>query len=164
MRAIYDELMSHPALVFSMFSISLLGLHLAGFKFKGGLTLLALLLVVVSFLFGALTYKPEPVPFGTMVAVLLLYGCGLFVVLSELLGNSLGKFLTKKRGEKWTKELDYVYLFMGMFGILLSLNKIEILSDRVQGTDIVAPLLLRTAIVVRFIKTRAEIGEWNKLK
>jgi hypothetical protein len=163
-QAIHDELMKHPALVFSIFSIALLVVHFAGVKFRGVLTIIALILVVVAFLFGALAYQPQPVPLNEMVAVLLLYGCGLFVFLSELLAGKVGKFLTRKRGEKWTKELDYIYMFIGVIGVVFSLNRVEIFSGRVQGTDIIAPLLLTTAIVIRLIRTRAEIGEWNKIK
>jgi hypothetical protein len=77
--------------------------------------------------------------------------------------RALGSY-TRKRGEKWTKEMDYLYLSIGVFGVLFSLNRIDILSGRFEGTDIVAPLLLTTAIVLRFIKTRAELGKWNELK
>jgi hypothetical protein len=163
MEAILAELSKHPVLVFSIFSISLLVVNLAGFRLKGALTFIALILLVVSFLFVALVYKPEPAPFSTMVALLFLYGTGLFVFLSELLLGRIGKLLTRMRGEKWTKELDYVYLSMGVIGILFSLNKIDFITGRFEGTDIIAPLLLTTAIVIRFIRTRAEIGQWNKI-
>jgi hypothetical protein len=33
---------------------------------------------------------------------------------------------------------------------------------RFERADILAPLVLTTAVVIRFVKTRAEIGEWNK--
>jgi hypothetical protein len=106
MQAIFDKLSEHPALVFSIFSIGLLVLHIAGFRFKRSLIFIALILILVSFLFGALAYQPEPIPFGTMVAVLFLYGSGLFVFLSELLLGKVGRFLTDTRGEKGERLLD----------------------------------------------------------
>jgi hypothetical protein len=162
MQALYNWPYEHPALFFSISSIGLLVVHLVGLRFKGVLMIIALILIVISFLFIALVYRPQPVPFAVMVALLFLYGSGLFVVLSELLLHGGGNFLTKKRGEKWTKELDYFYLSVGIVAILLSLNKISIVTERFEGTDIVAPFFLTTAIVFRFIKTRAEIGQWNK--
>jgi hypothetical protein len=42
------------------------------------------------------------------------------------------------------------------------LNKIELLTGRLEGADIIAPLMVMTAVVIRFLKTRAEIGGWNK--
>jgi hypothetical protein len=33
---------------------------------------------------------------------------------------------------------------------------------RLEASDLLAPVLLTTAIVIRFIKTRAEMGGWNK--
>jgi hypothetical protein len=86
----------------------------------------------------------------------------LFVLLSEAMLRGFANILTAKRGEKWTKEIDYVYLAIGSVGILASLSRIEVLTGRVMGTEILAPLVLTTAIVIRFIKTRAEIGGWNK--
>jgi hypothetical protein len=73
------------------------------------------------------------------------------------------RFLTRKRGENWTKEIDYLYLGIGSLGIVFSINRIDIVIGRFQGTDIIAPLLLTTAVVFRVIKTRAEIGGWSKL-
>src|ERR1700730_1877559 len=81
---------------------------------------------------------------------------------SEAHGEPRG-FLTAKRGENWAKEIDYVYLMIGSVGILASLNRVDSLTGRLEGADILAPLLLATAVVIRFIKTRAEISNWNKL-
>jgi hypothetical protein len=115
-------------------------------------------------LFGALAYSQEPTPFVRVASVLIAYGAVLFVLLSELLLRGLAKFLTSKRGEKWTKEMDYFYLTLGILGIIGSLGRIQFLTGRFEKVDIIAPILLMTAVVIRFIKTRAEIGEWNKLQ
>jgi hypothetical protein len=113
-------------------------------------------------LFFLLWQNPEPVPFSLVSAILFGYGVMLFVLLSEAMLRGFANILTAKRGENWTKEIDYVYLAIGSVGILASLSRIEVLTGRVIGTEVLAPLVLTTAIVIRFIKTRAEIGGWNK--
>jgi hypothetical protein len=104
----------------------------------------------------------EPVPFGTIAGVLTLYCALLFMLLSEALRLGLAKFLTRARGEKWTKEMEYVYLTMAAVGVIGSVNRAEFLTGRLDTTEILPALLLATAVVFRFLKTRAEIGEWNK--
>jgi len=97
------------------------------------------------------------------VAVFLyVYGVALYVLLCELLLRGFARFLTAKRGERWVKELDYIYLTLGSLGILGSINRLDIISGRFSKVDILAPLVLVTAVVIRFIKTRAEINGWNK--
>jgi hypothetical protein len=95
----------------------------------------------------------HPLPFSNVSAVLFAYGVMLFVLLSEAMLRGVANFLTAKRGEKWTTEIDYIYLAIGSIGILASLSRIEVLTGRVAGTEILAPLVLTTAIVIRFIKT-----------
>jgi hypothetical protein len=112
--------------------------------------------------FCVLSQNPEPLPFSEVSAILFAYGVMLFVLLSEAMLRGFANILSAKRGEKWTKEIDYVYLAIGSVGILASLSRIEVLTGRVMGTEIFAPLVLTTAIVIRFIKTRAEVGDWNK--
>lgn len=68
-----------------------------------------------------------------------------------------------KGGEKWVKELDYIYLAFGSVGILAAVNRLPFVTGAITGRDLIAPILLTTAIVIRFIKTRADIGQWNKL-
>jgi hypothetical protein len=70
---------------------------------------------------------------------------------------------TAQRGENWTKELDYVYLSISSLGIGGSLNRLEFLTGRSAWADVIAPLVLATAVVIRFIKTRAEIEGWKAL-
>jgi hypothetical protein len=128
------------------------------------IVLLATLALLILLLFGVLAYSQQPTPLVRVASVLIAYGAALFVVLSELLLRGVAKFLTSKRGEKWTKEMDYFYLTLGILGIIGSLGKIKWLFGRFENADIIAPILLMTAVVIRFIKTRAEIGEWNKLQ
>jgi hypothetical protein len=72
--------------------------------------------------------------------------------------------LTAQRGEKWIKEMDYLYLAIGAAGVLVSVNRIEFVTGRFDGSDILGPLFLVTALVIRLIKTRADIGGWNRLQ
>jgi hypothetical protein len=107
---------------------------------------------------------PGPIPFGQIAGILFVYGVTLFTVLSDILTKQkLAAYLTRQRGKNWPKEIDYIYLSIGAVGILMSLNRIDIVTERFQGTDIIGPILLTTAVVLRLIKTRAEIGGWNKL-
>ena len=93
-----------------------------------------------------------------------MYGVLLFVGLSEMMQLGLGQFLTRKRGENWTKEIDYLYLAFGVAGVFFALNKTETLVGRFTKVDLIAPMLITTALVLRALKTRAEINKWNKLK
>jgi hypothetical protein len=90
------------------------------------------------------------------------YGVMLFIGLCDLLLEKWGKRLTLSRGENWTKEIDYIYLGLGIVGAIGSMNKITELAGQFSMFDPVAPIVLTTAIVFRFIKTRAEVGSWNK--
>jgi hypothetical protein len=115
-------------------------------------------------IFIVLSQRPEPIRFALIAATLVLYGVALFVLLCEAMLGGFAKSLTAKWGEKWTKGMDYVYLTFGVAGILASINRIEFLTGRFERADILAPLALATAVVIRLVKTRAEIGEWNKPK
>jgi hypothetical protein len=152
----------HGTVVIDLFMGGFLLLHLR----KRIEWVLLLIGTVIVFTTGALFFllwrNPEPVPFSEVSAILFAYGVMLFVLLSEAMLRGFANILTTRRGEKWTKEIDYVYLTIGSVGILASLSRIEVLTDRVMGTEIFAPLFLTTAIVIRFIKTRAEVGDWNK--
>ncbi len=133
------------------------------FRQSAGLFILLPVLLIVSTasIFLILVRTRHPIDFFELAAVLL-YGVSLYVVVSELMIRKVSKLLTRTRGEKWTKELDYIYLTIGSVGILGALNRVDFLTGRVENADIIAPLILTTAVVVRFIKTRAEIEKWNK--
>lgn len=91
------------------------------------------------------------------------YGSILFVLLSEILVGGGAEWLTRKRGEKWTKEIDYIYLALGAVGLILSVGQLQIVSDKPSLLPTIGPGVLVTALVLRLIKTRAEIAGWNKL-
>lgn len=110
-----------------------------------------------------MSLRRDEIPLSSIVTFLLFYGAALFVVLSDFLIAGFAAHLTRVRGEKWIKEIDYIYLTLGMLGIIGALNRVTFVRDRFEGTDLIAPLLLITAVVIRIVKTRAEIGGWNKV-
>jgi hypothetical protein len=148
-----------------------IGLFLAGFLLAHFfrrlpewelIVLLALMTIVGAFGFAAFMLE-STVYIGDVLLFMAVYEVPLYIVSCEMLQRGLARWLTKKRGENWVKELDYFYLAFGLLGIFLSVNRIEQVSGRLSKIDILAPLVLVTAVVIRFIKTRAEIGGWNKL-
>jgi hypothetical protein len=97
------------------------------------------------------------------VAGLLSYCVFLFVFLSDLLRYRIGARLTALRGEKWVKEIDYLYLALGGVGLLISIGQLNAVADKISVPGTFAVLAVASALVLRAIKTRAEIGSWNKL-
>jgi hypothetical protein len=60
-----------------------------------------------------------------------------------------------------------VALYVGLCEMLLrglSQYKLDVVTGRFSRADVLAPLVVTTAIVIRFVKTRAEINEWNKVR
>ena len=102
------------------------------------------------------------VSLGEVMLALGSYCAALFVFLSELLMTGGAALLTKKLGENWIKEIDYIYLAFGALGLIASLGQLEFVSDKFTPPGILAPFLIATAIVVRTVRTRAEIAGWNK--
>jgi hypothetical protein len=125
---------------------------------------LVLMITLAGFVVIAFGSEPEPVTLSQFVTLLFGYGVMLYVILCDTLMLWLADYLTRKRGENWVKELDYLYLTLGALGVLGSVNRLELLSGRFSKADIFAPAVLTTAVVIRFIKTRAEINGWNKPK
>ena len=162
MQEINEFLAYHAEAVMYCGAAFVLLIHLLGQSRAAIFVVVIFLLVILSAsVFVILSQAPEPIRFTLIAAMLVLYGVTLFVLLSDLMVWRLAKYLTAKRGGNWTKEMDYVYLTIGAAGILASINRIEFLTGRFERADIIAPLVLATAVVIRFIKTRAEIGRWN---
>ena len=133
------------------------------FRQSRPLFVLSFLVVFLTILIVAiLASKPEPISVIQLTSIMLLYGVALFVLIGDLMMWGLARFLTKKRGDKWPKEMDYVYLTIGCFGVVGTLNRLNFVTGHIAGADTIAPLMLTTAIVIRFIKTRAEIEGWDK--
>jgi hypothetical protein len=140
-----------------------LGAHLLQVKRRDTVLLAFVFIVCAVTIFIIQAFSPLPMTFARMSSLVFIYGVASFVALSTLLTEGLAPRLTKWRGEKWVKELDYVYLTLGCAGILASVNRLSFVTGKIDAGDLIAPVLLTTAIVIRFIKTRADIGGWNKL-
>ena len=74
------------------------------------------MVVATTIIFVILALVPTEISIGLMISLVLMYGIGSFVVLSAYMLGGLAERLTKWRGEKWVKELDYVYLTFGLGG------------------------------------------------
>jgi hypothetical protein len=103
------------------------------------------------------------VHFIELVQVTASYAAFLFVLISEWFLMGGAERLTKARGEKWTKEMDYVYLSFGAVGLAFTLSRLEAVTDRPSIPELIGPIMLAMALVVRTIKTRAEVNGWNKM-
>jgi hypothetical protein len=154
--------------VFAFVALILLGGHLL---FKGSARhkrvrlLIALLLLLAPLIVIALASARPLVRFSTIVTCVFVYAVSLFVVLSEaltLFGGAAA--LTRWRGEKWVKELDYVYFAFGSLGAVMAVNRMNAVAEKLMLPDLYVPVILATALVTRVIKTRAEVNEWQKLK
>jgi hypothetical protein len=101
--------------------------------------------------------------FNQFLSIDLLMSALLFVVLSEVLMGGFGQVLTKWRGDQWTKEPDYIYLILGIIGVIISIGKNSLVVSHTNLPDAFGPIAVSFALVLRAIKTRAEINGWNKL-
>jgi hypothetical protein len=90
------------------------------------------------------------------------FGTFIFIATSEWLMRGGANRLTEKRGDKWPKEIDYLYLSLGACGIAISIARLPSAAENVAVPHLLGMLLLVTALVFRLIKTRAEVNEWNK--
>jgi hypothetical protein len=97
-----------------------------------------------------------------LIAVIVTYSAALYTAICELLQLRYGQILTRWRGEKWAKELDYPYLFFGAIGLVITMNRLDIASTHISRIEIIGPLIVATAVVIRLVKTRVEIAGWNK--
>jgi hypothetical protein len=152
----------YGALVVGFGALLYLVAHLLKIKTDRAIQFARLMIFGTVAIFVLLAFEPQEMSLGRMISLVLMYGIALFVLLSTHMVGGWAQRLTRWRGEKWVKELDYIYLTLGSAGILVSLNRLPFVTGRIDAGNLFAPLLLTTAIVIRFIKTRAEIGEWNK--
>jgi hypothetical protein len=118
--------------------------------------------VIILGILGYVAFMFEPFSIWDVFLFMGVYGIALHSFSCEVLLRGGAQWLTEKRGEKWVKELDYFYLALGLVGVLSSVIRIEHVGGRFSKIDILAALVLVTAIAIRFIKTRAEIDGWNK--
>jgi len=103
---------------------------------------------------------------GTLLLLLLgsaaAYGVALYVLLCDAMLSGLAAYLTERRGDTWTKEMDYFYLVLGALGLYGAINRMPNIVLTLSALDVLGPVVLMTALVIRFVKTRAEIEGWNK--
>jgi hypothetical protein len=111
--------------------------------------------------FWELLFKSK-MHYGQLAGATLVYATYLFIVLSEMLQIWLAQRLTKWRGEKWVKEMDYIYLMLGALGLALSTNRLNVIDDKLDIPEVIGPFIIATALVIRGLKTRVEINAWNK--
>jgi hypothetical protein len=147
-----------PELIFLFILITSID-HFSGKRKVNLFAAFPALLGLVAFLAILSVGKPD-VDVFTAGSFLALYGFSLFVILSDVLIAGGAARLTALRGKKWIKELDYLYLGLGALGIFGTLNRMDVLGGRILDIEFVGPIILTTALVVRLIKTRAEIGDW----
>jgi hypothetical protein len=151
---------------FAFAAIVLLGCHLLlknSDRWKGLRLLTALMLLAAPLIVIGLVSARPLVRFSTIITCVFVYAVSLFVALSEILtlfGG--GAALTRWRGEKWVKELDYVYFALGGLGAVLAVNRMNAVGEKLSLPDLFVPIVLASALVVRVIKTRSEINEWYK--
>jgi hypothetical protein len=126
---------------------------------------ISIALLVVPLTVISLASTRPLVRFSTIVTCVFVYAVSLFVLVSELLTLFGGAAaLTQWRGEKWVKELDYVHFAFGSLGAVLAVNRMNAVGEKLILSDLYVPLILASALVIRVIKTRAEINEWHKPK
>ena len=123
--------------------------------------------VMVPTLFLALSFVPmEFVKWKAHLVEVLMYtacwGILVFIFICEWLMRGGANRITEKRGEKWTKEIDYVYIALALVGVVGFLARAESFAERFERAHTLSALFLVTALVVRLVKTRAEINDWNK--
>jgi hypothetical protein len=119
--------------------------------------------LVISVFVGEIFVPEKGVRFGQLATLLIVYGISLYIILCDAMLLGLASYLTRKWGQNWVKAMDYPYLFLGSLGILMSASRLDIITDRYSRIDILGPLIVTTAVVIRFVKTRADIAGWNKL-
>jgi hypothetical protein len=151
---------------FAAIAVLLLAVHAllkeSAFWKSGRLTFgIALMLVPIAVI--SLASERPLVRFSTIVTCVFVYAVSLFVVLSEALTLFGGaRALRRWRGEQWVKELDYLYFALGSVGAILAVNRMNAIGEKLALSDVYVPIVLASALVVRVLKTRAEINEWHK--
>jgi hypothetical protein len=102
-------------------------------------------------------------PLVIAVITVFTFAVALYTIVCNWLTYGGMSKLTRWRGEKWVKEIDYLYLFLGAVGLFWLLNSHPLTTYNITRLGLAPPLVVATALVLRLIKTRAEIGGWNKL-
>jgi hypothetical protein len=160
-EGIDQRIAEHPGLAATVACALMLSIHFFGGKPRIPWFLLALIFAIAIFGVMLLPFETD-LRLEAVAGLTIIYGSILYIVICEAMLAGLAQWLTRKRGEQWVKELDYLYLTLGAFGVLATINRIDHLQGRLSKFDLFVPIALATAVVIRFIKTRAEIAGWNK--
>ncbi len=102
-------------------------------------------------------------PLIIAVVTVFTFATALYTILCNWLTHGGMSKLTRWRGEKWVKELDYLYILFGAVGLFWLLKAHPLTTHNITCLGLAPLLVVATALVLRLIKTRAEIGGWNKL-
>jgi hypothetical protein len=156
----FDKAMPDEPIVLPMLRTSL-KIKIPGRRILSAINYSLIIISIILFIFGVLWFGLH-LTYNEFISIDLLMSVLLFIVLSEFLKAGLGQVLTKWRGENWTKELDYIYLIIGTVGVLISINKVSLVMSHTNIPDALGPIAFSVASVLRAIKTRAEINNWNK--
>jgi uncharacterized membrane protein len=128
------------------------------------LTVPAIIIALVALVFIANCFLPKrTIDLTQGISLLVMFGAAFYAVLCDVFRFGLARWLTKMHGEKWIKEIDYVYLGFGVIGVILSMTKIDLIGGHNTQYELMGPLVVMSAIVIRLVKTRADIEGWNKL-
>jgi hypothetical protein len=150
----------------AVIALFLLAVHAAlkeSMAWKRGRLTFAIALTVAPITVIALASARPLVRFSTIITCVFVYAASLFVMLSEALTLFGGAATLRRwRGEKWVKELDYIYFAFGGVGAVLAVNRMNAIGEKLSLSDLYVPIILASALVIRVIKTRAEINEWHK--
>ncbi|UZE48469.1 hypothetical protein ONR75_27330 [Rhodopseudomonas sp. P2A-2r] len=116
------------------------------------------------FVIGIVVYvmTSDSIPISHALTAVLSYSALAYTVICDWLREHGAAILTSRRGEKWVKEIDYLYLLLGSLGVVATISKMPNVTKSSSLVEYIGPLFIATAVVLRLIKTRAEIGSWNK--
>jgi hypothetical protein len=102
----------------------------------------------------------ERIPMLTFVGLIASCGILAYVAFSELLMRGAAEWLNDRR-KPWVKELEYVYLLFGIGGLIVSINRMEMMEGKIEWLGVLGPLIVTLAVVVKLVKVRAEVYGWN---
>ena len=113
-----EEVDYFEAAILSMYILAgiAIWMHVVRTKFKARTIVIlsfAVLLGTVAIVIAETILAGEQLAFREFLALDFLFSMLLYVVLCEALLSGGSQFLTKWRGDKWAKELDYPYLILG---------------------------------------------------
>jgi hypothetical protein len=63
--------------------------------------------------------------------------------------------------KKWVKKLECPYIVLGLFGIIVSINRMEIMDGRTGGLDLWGPLILTPPLLLKWSKFERKFYEWD---